>query len=208
MSAVQQAVGAHDREIANGARLGTVREVRTSPEALARVDTGELATDWYPWTAKAGEDSDWWVPSVGEQVVVLMLHGDVSQGVIIGSVYCDKFPEPSNRADVWMKLFSDGTRFTYDRAAHTLEVDTKDVGGITIICKTANVQAKESITFDTPKAKFTGDVEVDGNSEVKGDSKVDGSTAVKAITSNGVDIGSTHTHPGVQSGGSKTLPPG
>jgi phage baseplate assembly protein V len=194
------ATSEHDRRLSNIAMIGTVDQL---DEANARVtvNVDDLTTDWLPWlTRRAGPDADWWAPEPGEQVMVLCPYGDTSQGVVLGAIYQDAFPQPANLKTLWRKQFADGSTITYDRAAHALTVDVGS-GSVTVNCATANVTATTSVTLDTPKTVCTGDLEVDGNTVLKGSADVQGSATVKAITSNGKDISDQHKHTGVMSGG-------
>ena len=55
------------------------------------------------------------------------------------------------------------------------------------------MQASGDILIDAPNVRFTGNVEIEG-----------ATTLSATVTSNGKDISDTHTHGGVQSGGSST----
>lgn len=194
MNAHVAAATEHDRMLGNVLMVGVIAELDAA-NALVKVNANGLTTDWIPWVVRrAGPNATWSAPEVGEQVVVGCPYGDPSQAFVLGSLYQEAHPAPATTADKERVTFSDGTSLEYDRAAHALTVDTTTNGGITIICKTATVKAQDSITFDTPNAKFTGNVEVDGNTAMKGDADVQGSTSVKAITSNGTNISNTHKH--------------
>lgn len=195
------ALGEHDRLLANMLMIGVVAEL---DEAAARVtlDVCGLRTDWIPWIVRrAGPDAEWWAPEIGEQVLVACPCGDPSQGVVVGSIYQSAFPAPANVKTVRRVTFADGSSVEYDREANRLQVDVAGAGLVVVNCKTATVVATEQVTLDTPEANCTGNVSVAGNFDVQG------STTVKGITSNGVNISSTHKHGGVQSGGSLTAVP-
>jgi phage baseplate assembly protein V len=58
-------------------RTGAVSEIDTE-QGLCRVQTGELVTNWLHWlTPRAGAARTWWAPSVGEQVLILSLAGEL-----------------------------------------------------------------------------------------------------------------------------------
>jgi hypothetical protein len=83
--------------------------------------------------------------------------------------------------------------------ANESEIRIKPSGMVQIVCKEALVKASTSITFDTPSASFTGDVQV-ANTLTAG-------TDVQAA---GISLtGHPHDVPGVQSGSSTvtSLPP-
>ena len=66
------------RLLRNLIRTGVVSEVDTDG-ALCRVQTGELQTGWINWLARrAGRSRDWWAPSVGEQVLLLAVGGELA----------------------------------------------------------------------------------------------------------------------------------
>ena len=161
MNAHVAAATEHDRMLGNVLMVGIIAELDAA-NALVKVNANGLTTDWIPWLVRrAGPNATWSAPEVGEQVVVGCPYGDPSQAFVLGSLYQQDYPAPATTADKERVTFSDGTSLEYDRASHALTVSTTANGGITIICKTANIQAAESVTIDTPSAHFTGDVRVD-----------------------------------------------
>ncbi|TGG92548.1 phage baseplate assembly protein V [Natronospirillum operosum] len=95
------------RLITNLIRLGTIAEV---DGARARVQTGANLTPWCAWlTQRAGDDSTWWAPSVGEQVILLSPGGDLAQAVILPALYQDEFPAPESDPAVRRTQYRDGT---------------------------------------------------------------------------------------------------
>lgn len=81
-----------DRRVANGIMLGTVTAVNAG-SASARVSIGDLDTPEMPVAQmRAGALSFWWMPTVGEQVVIACPSGDVAQGVILASVFAGNAP--------------------------------------------------------------------------------------------------------------------
>ncbi len=81
-----------DRRIANIAALGIVTAV-DGAAGTARVAVGDLTTPALPvMQIRAGALSFYWMPSVGEQVLIVSPSGDVAQGVIIGSLFAGNAP--------------------------------------------------------------------------------------------------------------------
>ncbi len=73
------------RLITNLIRTGTVSEVDTV-NWLCRVKTGDLETNWINWlTLRAGGTRTWWKPTVGEQVVLLSLGGNLETAFALPS---------------------------------------------------------------------------------------------------------------------------
>lgn len=82
----------NDRRSANTILLGRVTAVNGTA-GRARVQCGDLATPELPvGQLRAGPLSFWWMPAVGEQVVVACPSGDVARGVIIAAVFAGNAP--------------------------------------------------------------------------------------------------------------------
>lgn len=179
-----RALGDHDLQIANLARIGVIKEVQNQ---TARVAVGDILTDFLPWlTRRAHLDYEFWQPAIGEQVVILSLWGDLSQGVIIGAVAQNAYAAPA-QGKQWGKRFSDGTTMTYDPESHALSVSAGQ-SPVTVICQKATIKA-ECITLDTPDVTCTGNL-----------------TAAGDVTADGISL-KNHTHNGVQPGGGSTGKP-
>lgn len=102
--------------------------------ARATVQIGELLTGPLPWlTTRAGQDVTWWVPTAGEQVVVLSPSGEPNQGVILPGLYCDAAPQPSSDPNKQVTTYQDGTTVTYDRAGHKLTIDLSGSTGTFLV---------------------------------------------------------------------------
>lgn len=151
-------LGDHDNQLANAGRLGVISEVQGD---RARVKIGALETDLLPFMLRrAADDYDWWQPALGEQVVVLMLWGDPSQGVILGAVAQDTYPAPAAGA-TWAKRFRDGTVLSYAPDSHALTVAAGQ-SPVTVVCSSIAVKA-QSATLDVPELHCTGSVKADGD---------------------------------------------
>jgi len=194
-------------------RIGVVAEVDTEL-ALCRVQTGEILTDWLHWlTSRAGSSRTWWAPSVGEQVLLLSLGGELDTGFVLPGIYSDDFPAPSASPQAYHVSFSDGAVLEYEPETGALTVSgvqTADISAATSISATApnvTVTASSKITLDTPEVVCTnklttGSLEVKKGGAMKGNISHSGG----AFTSNGVQV-DTHTHGGVQTGGGNTGKP-
>lgn len=91
----------------------------------------------------------------------------------------------------------------------------KDDNSVNIVLRNdGNVEVNASIkvTINAPESQITGNLDVDGNLNVDGNSTmmgtldVTGDTTLSDVTSNGNDIGDTHTHGGVTPGLGNTGP--
>jgi len=109
-----------DRRLSRIVKLGRVEEADYE-RARVRVRIGAAVTGWLPWlTARAGGDSSWWAPEVGEQVVVLSPDGELAAGVVLAAIYRAAHPAPAGSPNVHRVEYADGTWVEYDREAHAL----------------------------------------------------------------------------------------
>lgn len=175
------------RKFSNAIRLGTVAEVDAA-KALCRVRSGDVSTDWIPWsTGMAGSTIIWSAPSVGEQVILLCPDGDTHGAVAVRGLYSDANTAPSGSPDLHLIRFPDGAFLQYDNAAHALQAILPGGG-------TARLQADGGITLVGP-VTIEGDVTINGKT-----------TASDDVIAGGISL-MNHPHGGVQRGGAKTDPP-
>lgn len=210
-----------ERLLANLIRVGVVTALDAA-NARVQVRVGGLSTDWLPWiTARAGATRTWSAPRTGEQVLVLSPYGDPAQGVVLPAIYQDDYPAPAASQDVEHVTFPDGSTVAYDSTSHQLTVNV-GTGQVVVNCNSATVNAAASVTLDTPTTNCTGNLNVTGvtttgglvSTGTAGGASITGSVTVTGnvattgtLTNNGKDVGSSHKHSGVQTGGGQTGAP-
>lgn len=195
------------RLLINLLRQGVVEQVDLDNECC-RVRTGELLTDWIKWLApRAGDSRSWWAPTVGEQVLIGAIGGELTTGVIIGSLYSHAHSAPSHSANALHHTFPDGAVIEYEPKDGTLKAtgikkavveaaDEVSVSTKKVVCK-----ASVEILLDTPQVTCTKNLTT-ATLNVKEGGKMTGNFDHNGgyIKSNGVTVHS-HTHGGVRSGG-------
>ncbi|WP_067487084.1 phage baseplate assembly protein V [Dickeya sp. CSL RW240] len=164
------------RLIQNLIRVGVVAEVdRARPGC--RVKTGGLTTDWLPWlTSRAGASREWSAPSVGEQVLLLSIGGELSTAFVLPAIFSSAHPAPSDSADAQVAVFPDGARFEYEPASGRLLIN----GIKNMVINADAMMINSAVTINGPVTQRGGN-----------------------LTSNGVVV-HTHQHSGVLPGGSNT----
>ncbi|GKV97329.1 baseplate assembly protein [Pectobacterium carotovorum subsp. carotovorum] len=194
------------RLLRNVIRVGVVTHVNTA-DALCRVQTGEMTTGWLNWlTRRAGRSRDWWAPSIGEQVLILSIGGELDTAFVLPGIYSDANPAPSASADAYHVSFPDGAIIEYEPATGALTVSgikTADITAsesITATVPLVTVRASTRITLDTPEVVctnklITGTLEVQQGGTMSGNIEHSGGS----LSSNGKVL-HTHKHPG-DSGG-------
>jgi len=198
------------RAIRNLIRTGIVTDVDLI-DGLCRVQTGGMQTTWLNWlTCRAGRSRVWWAPSLGEQVLLLAIGGELDTAFVLPGIFSDDHPAPSASPDAFHVTFPDGAVIEYEPESGALTVSgikTADVtasDSITATVPVVLVKAETRITLDTPEVVctnrlITGSLEVQKGGKMTGDIEHAGGK----LTSNGVQV-DVHAHGNVQSGGSWT----
>lgn len=120
------AISELQRKLANIVRIGLVKEIDYE-KVRVKVKIGEFLTDWLPWiTSRAGEDRSWSPLSIREQVIVLSPLGELSLGVVLPAIYQQKYPPPECRETAHVFEFQDGSKVSYDKKDHHLEITVAD----------------------------------------------------------------------------------
>ncbi|EPL2660714.1 phage baseplate assembly protein V [Klebsiella aerogenes] len=199
------------RAIRNLIRSGVVTEVDTA-QGLCRVQSGGIQTTWLNWlTTRAGRSRTWWAPSVGEQVLLLAIGGELDTAFVLPGIFSDDNPAPSASADAWHVTFPDGAVIEYEPETGALTVSgikTADVtasDSITATVPVVLVKAETRITLDTPEVVCTnklttGTLEVQKGGTMRGNIEHTGGR----FTSNGVQA-DDHDHGGVKRGDERTV---
>lgn len=198
------------RALRNMIRTGVIVETDLSA-GRCRVQTGGIYTDWLQWlTHRAGRSRTWWAPSVGEQVLILAIGGELDTAFVLPAIFSDDHAAPSASADAWHVSFPDGAVMEYEPETGALTVSgikTADVTASESISATVPVvmvKAATRVTLDTPEVVCTNRL-ITATLEVQKGGKMSGNIEHSggAFTSNGVQV-DDHDHGAVQRGGSWT----
>ncbi|WP_241685703.1 phage baseplate assembly protein V [Klebsiella pneumoniae] len=172
-----------------------------------RVQTGGIYTDWLQWlTHRAGRSRTWWAPSIGEQVMILAVGGELDTAFVLPGIYSDDNHAPSVSEDAWHVEFPDGAVMSYEPETGALTVTgikTADVtasDSVAVSVPVVLVKASTRVTLDSPEVictnkLTTGTLEVKNGGKMSGDIEHDGGS----FSSNGKVL-HPHKHPG-DSGG-------
>lgn len=129
------------RALRNMIRTGIIIETDLHAGSC-RVQTGGMCTDWLQWlTHRAGRSRTWWAPSVGEQVLILAVGGELDTAFVLPGIYSSDNPAPSASEDALHIRFPDGAVIEYEP-----ETSALTASGI----KTASVMASDSVTATVP----------------------------------------------------------
>lgn len=167
-------------------------------------------------------NADYGLPDIGEDVLCLFLGPGQEDGFIIGSFYAGEVTPPENSQDKRTVVFKDGTRFSYDRSTHvfTATIEGTEIvfdrqngsitvpQGLTINCTTANLNASQKVTINTPNTEVTGNLLVRGKFTGQGGMAISGGSGSTAVVTGSVEVtqdvkaggislvGHTHTEQG------------
>ena len=173
------------RLIDNLIRIGTVTAVRSGE---CRVKTGDLITNWRPYiTERAGNNRTRHRLSIGEQVMLLSVSGDLRNAYIVGSLNAAAADEPlsdDDNPDLDRTEYADGAVIEYNPATGSLTAS-----GI----KTATISASVTVKLITPLVECSQALKVGSTIEAGG--KI---TAPSAKIG-GIEV-TTHKHGNVSTG--------
>lgn len=175
------------RLITNLIRTGTVSEV-DPVNWLCRVKTGDIETNWINWlTTRAGNTRTWWKPTVGEQVVLLSLGGNLETAFALPAIYSDAFPPPDYSENGATTEFQDGGWFQYEPETGQLLI--KNI-------KSVRIEAADGIQLITEQFGVDAD-----QTRINSETVMNGAVTQSGggMSSNGVVV-HTHQHGGVKSG--------
>lgn len=185
------------RQLDNLIRIGTVSAVRSGQ---CRVITGELETDWRPYLVPcAGNTRARRRPTLGEQVLLLSVSGDLRNAYVLPALYQAQMDEPlpgDDDPDLDRIEYPDGAVLEYRPSTGALLAS-----GI----KTARISASVSVTLDTPLTECSQDLKVGGGIEctdgIKAGGTIETPQGLKAqnATIGGIEFGS-HAHGNVENG--------
>ena len=197
------------RLIRNIIRTGTVTAVEIGRGC--RVQTGNLQTDWLPVvTLRAGAARSSWMPSVGEQVVILSVGGELTTAVVLPGIFSDEYNEPTDSLTANHTTYPDGAVIEYEPATGALtatgittaQIDAAE--SITATSPVVIVNANENIRFITPTVICSDNLTCATLNVMKGGQMTGNFNHTGgSITSNGITVHS-HTHGGVDRGNSNT----
>lgn len=183
------------RLIANMIRIGTVSAVRSG---ACRVKTGEIETDWRPYLVpRSGATRRRARPTLGEQVLLLCMSGDLATAYVLPAVHQDAHPEPAasdDNPDLDRIEYPDGAVLEYNPKTSALTAS-----GI----KTANITASTSVTLTTPLVECTRALKVGTTIEAGSTITAGGKVTAPSATIGGIEV-TTHKHGGVSTGSGQT----
>ena len=140
-------------------RLGKVVKHGKDNKTI-QVKHGENITPFIKWFAAcAGDISEYRLPSINEQVVLLNFGGGDNSSMTIAliGIPSDSFPLPSDNPDETLRVYPDKTAVRYNHKEHKLTVEMAK--------GEAHFIVPDKVIFDTKQLYCTGDIKSDGEIE-------------------------------------------
>ncbi|HGN1704805.1 TPA: phage baseplate assembly protein V [Providencia rettgeri] len=200
------------RLINNLIRVGVV--IAVDAKKGCRVQTGDLETNWLNWiTLRAGSTRTMNAPSVGEQVIILAIGGELTTAFVLTGIFSNEYAEPTSSLTADHRTYSDGAIIEYEPATGALKatgIKTATIEAreqVSATTKVVVVNASKQINLTTPTVICSENLtcatlNVTEGGEMTGNFTHTGG----AIKSNGITL-HDHTHDGVRSGGESTGKP-
>lgn len=139
-------------------RLGEVTSIDCA-RAKVRVtfdDEDGMTSYWLPVMQRNTiANQDYWLPDIGEDVICVFFCEGVEDGFVLGSIYAGDVKPPENNGDKRTVVFKDGTRVSYDRAQHHLDIAI-DETTLHADRSKVNIQAPDEIAATSKKITVSG----------------------------------------------------
>jgi len=120
------------RRLSNQVVIGKISQI-DHKRARYRVKFGNIETDWLPDTqSRSGATRVWEGRDIGEQVIIGSPSGDLSQGVILGSIHTDATQAGNNGAHHRV-IYPDGTTLDYDDENHAYRLSVTQGGSFELV---------------------------------------------------------------------------
>lgn len=148
----------------------------------------DFETAWLPYLVQnAGGNQFYCLPDVGELVAIL-LDSRGEGGCVLGAIYNEQDPVPTNNSEMWQKTFTNGTVISHDRRTGDVTVSTN-----------GTVRVQSSKVEITAPTEITGDVQINGTLNATGNITSEAEVSAPSVKQGSVSLGS-HVHAGVESG--------
>jgi phage baseplate assembly protein V len=151
------------RRVANLIRIGKIAEV---DGAKVKIAIEKVKTNWLPIISTAGDTGVWIPISVGEQVAVFSLYGEMSQAIVIRSIHYNAFAAPENKDDVSINLKANVT------ANSDGKLEAKFEKGFEFVSGDLSIKMSEDkiiISCGSTSVALSADgIQLNGNSGVSG----------------------------------------
>lgn len=142
-------------------------------------DEDGMTSNWLPVMQRNTiANQDYWLPDIGEDVVCVFFKEGAEDGFVLGSIYAGDVKPPENNGDKRTVVFKDGTRVSYDRAQHHLDIAIEETTLHADRSK-VNVQAPDEISATSKKITVSGSESV----SVSGSQSVDIASGTKIALS-------------------------
>ena len=165
----------------NQIRTGTVTAIYADA-GLVDVAIEKITRKEMPFfTTRAGADNTYWMPSVGEQGVVLSPSGNLANAMFLPALNSVEKPVVEADANLTVRVWEDGAKETYDKATHAyqFQVDSEKRREIDLesIFDTFNGSHIKQDADETEIKRAEGTIKIDGS-----ETKIERATgALKAI---------------------------
>ena len=173
-------------------RIGRVSAV-DGATYRARVQWGEdpaCQSAWVRWkTAAAGDVKIWLPPTVGEEVEITSLDGDMRNAYISGSFFNDDNQPPSSDLNKVVICFKDGTRIEHDKCAGEMTIT-----GLSQLIETITTVITNAQTTHNGDTNHTGDINNSGQLKQSGAAAFDG--GISGSGGKSIDVNHSHREQG------------
>jgi phage protein D/phage baseplate assembly protein gpV len=187
------------RRVGTGVAVGLVTNVK-DPDDAGRIKVqynwlgDQIESNWMrvASVSAGGNRGLYFLPEVGDEVLVAFEHGDVHAPIVVGSLWNGKNPVPEKNSKL---VAGDGTvsrRIIRSRTGHMVILDDSDSSpGITIVDKTGSNKLVIDSKNNAMKIEIGGnlDIQIKGKITIKGNQlQIEGQTTAEIKSGTGMKI--------------------
>lgn len=137
-----------ERRLGNLTNLGIITAVDTT-RGLCRVRIGDNITDWLPFGCGShGAVRFWNPPSIGEQVRVSSLDGELENAFVSSALPTPNTPHAHDSSDVLALDLPDGAQFVYDHSSHRLSITLPAGSLVDLSADIINLTARSTLNLN------------------------------------------------------------
>lgn len=122
-------------------RTGIIIEVK---QGKVKVQSGSLVTRLVPYlTARAGDCTTWWQPSINEQVLLFCPSGEINNAIVLPAIYNSSNQPPEDFSNEHKIIYKDGTTVSYNYENKILNIETS--GEVKIKASKLTIEAETNV---------------------------------------------------------------
>ncbi len=151
-------------------RMVTVESVNVEGTRASVIIDGSVSSP-IPWVVlHAGRDRTWWTPSEGQQVLIFSPDGLPESAVILGGVWCERYPAPRSDPGVQATVYRDTSVQEYDTNINRYIIEVMPTGALVLSAPAIQLRA-DSLSLSGYVREFNDEQDMRGTDKQTSDAE-------------------------------------